>query len=722
MSPGEMTQPTPAPVWIAGPTGSGRTGRLVQHFRAWVEAQFRQRRQPILPQAPGVLVLAANEETRRRLGDRLAASVRGRYPIVAKTPLGFCADEVELFWPLLFQRLHLRAQFPLRLHPETEQELAARLWHSHWQPDEIPNPASEARLVRSTLDLMQLAGASGTDLADIPTLLSEGLAGASGETARLPAAALQDDRQLWSRMSERLQAWRLWCLERGLLTYGSIYELYGRELLGDPTYRDRLQDRYRAIFADDLDDYPAIARNLFDILLDSGATGAFTFNPNGCVRLGLGADPDELLELRDRCAIETLELPVPTGEQLPPNALATNVVRLALDPFYTEPLPPSLRSLQTISRAALLRQTAEAIARAVDSQAVRPSDIAIIAPGLDDIARYTLIEILDGRQIPVKPLNEQRPLASSPLVRALLTMLCLVYPGSGRATERDAVAEMLVMLSRTEADAAIDPVRAGLLADHCFVPNPELPCLLAAEDAFPRWDRLGRRASHAYDRIRTWIDRTRATEDARPIPNAIAVLESAIQAFYGGGSSLPHARLAALRELMETAQHFWDVDRRLRLHDPSPQSPRAAIAQFVQLVRKGTISANPYPERALGTAEAVTLATIFQYRSSRRHHRWQFWLDVSSPLWLKGGAADLFGAPLFQRNWSGRALTAGDRLAADEARLERLLHDLLGRATERVYLCHSDLAASGAEQTGPLLTLMHAAEPLREANAAPSSL
>lgn len=35
--------------------------------------------------------------------------------------------------------------------------------------------------------------------------------------------------------------------------------------------------------------------------------------------------------------------------------------------------------------------------------------------------------------------------------------------------------------------------------------------------------------------------------------------------------------------------------------------------------------------RPIGAASrAVTLATIFQYRSSRRFHRWQFWLDAGS--------------------------------------------------------------------------------------------
>jgi hypothetical protein len=184
---------------------------------------------------------------------------------------------------------------------------------------------------------------------------------------------------------------------------------------------------------------------------------------------------------------------------------------------------------------------------------------------------------------------------------------------------------------------------------------------------------------------------------------------------------------------METAQHYWEVDGRLRqelkagsLEDnPQPGNlPPATplnlltstqtIAQFIQMLRRGTVTANPYPVRRLPTAanNAVTLATIFQYRASRRSHRWQFWLDAGSPLWLSGGAATLFGAEIFLKQWSGQPWTEEDKINANNERLQRILRNLLGRAGERVYLCHSDLAVSGTDQAGPLLTLVHASVPL----------
>ncbi len=743
-------------LWITGSTRSGKTTRLVTQFRQWVEGglgRLQQIPHPISRMsrrdrriAPGILVFAANDDNRRDLADRLTTAIQGRYPILAKTPLGFFQDEVMLFWPLLIQRLNLRAQFPLRLRPETEQELATQLWASELEKGNLELPGvNQYAKVRRILDLLQLAAVSGTPTEDIPSILEEGIPEEEGTP------------EIWELMGKMLLDWRRWCLDRGLLTYGIICELYWRELLPDSTYQQHLRQRYQAVLADDVDDYPAIARDLFDYLLDQGAVGAFTYNPDGKVRLGLNADPNYLEGLASRCQVETLETP-PIDSLA--DSLGSVVVELFNDSMFLSSLPEPVQSIQTTSRAALLRQTAEVIIESVKSGQVQPEEIAIIAPGLDEIARYTLREILTSQGIPIEPLNEQRPLISSPMIRALLTLLALVYPGLGRLVDRDAVAEMLVVLSRKPevftaekedarlATPDIDPVRAGLLADYCYSPDPEQPRLLPVE-TFPRWDRLGHRATAAYSEIVQWLEVQRSQQQQRLIPSCVAVLDRAIQKFLWNGSNLPYEAVAALRELMETAQHYWEVDGRLRqeakvgrlkvessnqssnlqpanlqpanlqpanLQPATPVEARGGtpahttIANFILLLRHGTVTANPYPVRRLAPAAtgAVTLATIFQYRASRRFHRWHFWLDAGSHLWAKGGAATLFGANLFLKEWSGRPWTEEDKSNADNERLQRILRDLSGRVGERVYLCHSDLAVNGNEQTGPLLTLVHA--------------
>ncbi|MEM9507961.1 MAG: recombinase family protein [Cyanobacteria bacterium P01_E01_bin.35] len=691
-------------LWITGTSRTGKTTRLVTEFCNWVRQQHERPHLESSPQnlTSAILVFAANNQNRRQLSDRLVLAVEGTYPVVCKTPVGFITDEVMLFFPLIFEELNLKAQFPLRLRPETEQELATQLWRqeSDWQ--DLCELEPEYRLVRQTLDLMQLAGSSGVPTEDISVILQQGLASSDSNP--------ENHRHLWQRMGELLVLWRGWCLERGLLTYGLIYELYWRFLLPNPQYQRHLQNRYQAIFADDVDDYPAIARDLLEMTLDRVAVAVFTFNPDGKIRLGLNADPDYLQGLATRCQLEQLT-PVTTSLAL---EFADTAVDLVNESAYLVDAPDTIQSLQTISRAELLRQSAEIIIQAVEEQGIDPGEIAIIAPGLDEIARYSLMEILSAKGIPVTPLNEQRPLISSPLIRSLLTLLGLVYSDLGRLVDREAIAEMLTVFSYTSnskspSTAHIDPVRAGLIADYCYCIAAESP-YLAPVETFPRWDRLGHQATEAYQKIVNWIEASKVKQQQQSFLTPTILLSEAIEHFFNQGSFLSSDKLALLRELMETAQHFWEVDRRLRQYEPIFQTQSQTVAQFIQLLRRGTITANPRPLRQFTPQTgAVTLSTIFQYRSLRSSHPWQFWLDASSPLWSQGGSATLFAAPLFLKQWTGKTWMPEQELAMDKERLARILRDVLARATAQIFLCHSDLGVNGTEQAGALLPLVHAA-------------
>ncbi|MBD1824759.1 recombinase family protein [Cyanobacteria bacterium FACHB-DQ100] len=677
-------------VWITGATRTGKTARLVAQACEWMRVR-----------KSGILVLAAIGDNRLELSDRLTDATQGKFPFRATTPLGFFEDEVTLFWSLLVQQLDLKAQFPVRLRPENEQELATKLWRVELDQAISRSGIAEARLVRRVLDLMQLGALGGVAIEDIPAMLDQGLPEFEEGFSELPLSS--------ETIGEMMQRWRSWCLRRGLLTYSLITDLYGRYLLHNPTYQEHLLERYQAVIADDVDEYPAIVRSLFEFLIDRRIPCAFSFNPDGAVRLGLGADPVYLAELSDRCSVVEL------SDRVSPclmDELGEAILDLVTDPVFFASLPDTIQTIQTTTQAQLIRQTAEIIIKAVQSGTAEPRDIALIGPGIDPISRYALREILMRQNIPVEFLNDQRPLASSPIVRALLTLLTLIYPGLGRATNRDTIAEMLVILSQKSESPttyAIDPVRAGLLADHCFEPHPEQPRLLPA-NTFPRWDRLGYQASEAYEGLVRWIELQRSQLETRMIASPVVMLDRAIQRFFLGGSHLPFDQLAGLRELMETAQHYWEVDDRLRRSDLSDAPQSLTVRNFIQLLRSGTVTANPYPVR-LVQPNSVTLATVFQYRSMRRSHRWQFWLDAGSSRWLSG-VDSLFAAPLFLQDWSGQVWDVEDTQRMNEQRLRRILLDLLGRTEARLFLCYSDLSTSGQEQTGILTSLVNAAIPL----------
>lgn len=720
-----QTAPPGWPRWCEGPTGSGKTAWLVDQVLAWADPAVDS------PLDPGqsVLVFAAIGDNRLVLADYLAQRIQGRIPIVTTTPNGFIQDEVTLFWPLLVPHLGPMPQFPLRLRPENEQELATRFWQERLQDGSMVIEGwSEAQTVRRALDFLQMAASATIPAEDLAALLLEGM-----PTGFAPEA-------VWRTVGEAVVAWRDWCLHHSLLTYGVMTELYWRYLLPHPQYQEKLLARYGGVWVDDLDEYPAITAQWLRVFMAQNRPVAMTWNPHGKVRLGVGADPDALESLRNTCSVvEALPLP----EDTLANPWAETLVDWVVNPLAL-PVPlPTVHSIQTLSRGALLRRVGDVVAQAVAEGQVAPGEIAIVGPGFDTIARYTLAEILLNHDIPVASLNDQRPLIHSPLVRALLTLITFVYPNLGHLADADAVAEMLVVLSQRPQPpdvvpwfdtVQIDPVRAELLVDHCFAPQLDRPQLLPVE-RFERWYRLGYKATQCYNQIRQWIAQQQEQQQQRFIPGVVGFLDRAIQTFYVGGHHLPADHLTALRELVETAQQYWLVDDQLRQREP--QTPRgsrpraqswdggsvpllnglggmagplppSATERFITLLRQGTVAANPYPAQPLDPAQqGVTLATVFQYRLQRLRHRWHLWLDVGSPRWI--AADSLFGFPIFLASYTGRPWRSDDLEALHQARLDRTLHDLLGRVTDRVILCHSDLAVSGQEQVGPLLPLLGSA-------------
>jgi hypothetical protein len=716
--------------WVTGSVQSGKTASLIAQLEQWSCERFAapclegQRRGLPIDQRQTLLIFAANADNRGVLMRRIAAQIKGRSNIMSTSPLAFFESEVQLFWPLIIQQLGLRGYFPYRLRPETEQALAFRLWgtgsiaqlrgHEGVSPD---------RWVRRILDLIQLAAFSGTPFTAIAARIKT-----SSTAVALPSP-------LADLVQHMALEWQNWCLKRGVLTYGLITDLFWRYVLPHPTYRSQLPQRFSAIAADDVENYPAIARSFFEIAMDLALPSLFTYSELGGIRDGLGADSGYLLGLKQRCA----EIVLPRA----PGLAEAAQVSLSEMPGVLQQASchqqPQFYALKTTSRIELLQRVAQHVADSIRVGEILPQEVAIIGPGLDPLARYGIIETLQNAGITVESLRDQRPIQSTAMVRSLLTLLALIYPGLGHLLDAEQIAEMLVFLttlnassSMVEGRSAIDPIRAGLLADFCFRPHPEHPELLPIE-VYARWDRIGYGAAKAYETLRQWIAQQQGAarngqtdaiaqdySAAYLTLSPVFVLDRAIQTFLMT-RPLSVDQLAVLRELIETAQHYWDVDTRLRKTETSWLTLPQTVSDFIQLLHRGVVTANPYPTTiAQQSRPSVVLATTFQYLNAHLTHRWQFWLDSGSQLWQYSGDFELWGAALFLN----ATLDAGSAKSAEASlnsealaqpsnpRLRNTLLNLLGRVQERVYLCHSELAVNGQPQLGPLMPWIDLALPL----------
>ncbi|MEM8613996.1 MAG: hypothetical protein AAGF93_18380, partial [Cyanobacteria bacterium P01_H01_bin.105] len=331
-------------LWITGPTRSGKTQQLID----WVLQQSAKVESPWL-------MFAANGDNRMVLAQRLATAVQDQVPYTTTTPAGFIQSEVILFWPLLVELLTLKAQFPLKLRPENEQLLALQLWEPLLVEELQVEGWSESQTVRRALDLLQLAASAGIPTEEITQRLRQGM---------MPNLVPSDT---WQAVGAALLQWRDWCLERGFLTYGLMTELYWRHLLPLPQYQAQLLERFAGTAADDVDEYSAIAPLLFQVFKTANRPQAFTYNPSGQVRLGVGADPTATLTLADGC--ELVRLHHPDADSLG-YTMADDIVQWVQDPLAVPELPEQVQLITATTRGKMLRQTADFIADAVHREVV----------------------------------------------------------------------------------------------------------------------------------------------------------------------------------------------------------------------------------------------------------------------------------------------------------------------------------------------------------------
>ena len=686
--------------WWVGVAGSGKTDCLVKTYVDWIDAGADSRT---------ILCFAVSSELRSQLSRRLQADTQNRAIVQVLTPMGFFQREVLLYWPLLQDSLGLLARFPLTIAPENEQELANQLFEKDLEQEDFAiEGMSRTEIVRHIIDNLQLAASAGLPATEI----GERLIGARGEGSLVTPKTL-------AKVGKLALKFRTSLLQQGLLTYSLITELYGQQLLPNRLYRQQLLQRYRRAIADDVDEYPALMGQVFEYLLQEQVTCCFGFNDEGSVRLGYGADPMALASLSRLCEIRPLD-PVGGLESECEAMLAVLADPAASWDRVAAPLA-NLRLLHTATRRELLRTVAQMAIAAVNSGEMRAEEMAILGPGLDPVGVYTLKTLLETAEIPVRLLDNSRPLLATPLVRALLTFVALVYPECGHLLSPEQVSELLVLASNRQ----IDPVRAGLLSDSCFQPQRDRPKLLPSSSD-PRRDRLGAMASAAYQPIALWVEQQQQ-EPLRPLPE---FLQDAMRQFWLE-QELDRGRVSAYRATIEAAQRYEAVAQRLG------QAPETVGRSFFQLLADGTFTAKP-DVTALGVTElgagdagsgdsqqrrgqGIVLGTIYQYRMERLSHRWQFWLDAGSSLWNSAyssfGSFKIKNPYVFLQDWQGVPWSPERTQQVLDDGLERVLADLTQRCTEQIILCHSDLSIAGGELAGPLLPVVDRAtlwEPLSQ--------
>ena len=684
--------------FLSGPFGAGKTTAALAHL----QRLLRQER----VRGDDILVLLPQRSLAAPYHAALHAVNLPPGPTVRVTTFASLAQQaVELYWPLLASTAGFAdpSREPTFLTLETSQYHMAPLVDAADEEGAFDGVrVARARVVSQVLDNLNKAALQGLSIDDAYARLE--LAAPLGEQRAARLNALRSAR----RISHEFRAL---CLRETLLDFSLQITLFNAHVLTNPWSRTHLFRSHRHLIYDNVEEDTYSAHRLVAAWLPQLESALLISDDDGGYRTFLGADPEGVAALRQRCddvftldgsyvmqpgvaqlthRVAVIFAPAQRGAEVTPSLVALK-----------QRAPASVASAETFRfYPQMVHWAADQIQRLVQEQGVTPGEIAVLAPFVSDALRFSLQTALERYHIALATHRPSRALQDEPAARTLLTLARLAHPFWGMAP-----AAPDVTLALTVAIDDLDPVRATLLSAIVYPPrrrDNELGRFAALTEEARQ--RISYAAGERYDHLRAWLYAYRAEGSNLPLDQFFARLfgEVLSQPGFGFHTNRDAARIAS--QLVESARKFrWALEGKAT--DASEHDNVRFGRSYVQLAESGALGALYLPGWRT-PEDAVFLAPAYTFLLRNRPVDVQFWLDIGSTGWWERLYQPLTHPFVLSARWPlTAAWTDRDEYVTRQETTRRLLLGLLRRTRRQVYLGASDFSESGYEQRGPLLRI-----------------
>ncbi len=705
LTPGQLAvieSPVNARLFLSGPAGCGKTTAGVERMLHLLAGGIP---------ADALLVLAPQRTLAAPYVNALSQpSLAAGGQVNVLTVGGLARRMTDLFWPLAAEAAGFAHpdRPPVFLTLETAQYYMARLVRPLLEEGYFESVTIDRnRLYSQILDNLNKSAVVGFPHTQI------------GE--RLDSAWIGDpaQRRVYADAQDCANRFRSYCLAHNLLDFSLQLEIFWAHLWPNSAVRDFLTRTYRYLIFDNLEEDTPRAHDLIREWLPSFDSALLIYDQGGGYRRFLGADPESAWALRELCDEQVgLEESFVISEEIA--HLAISLGDVIAPTSIPAPLPPwgermGVLAFPSDSRfyPQMLDWVSDEIARLISDDQLPPSEIVVLAPYLSDALRFSLINRLEVRRVPVRSHRPSRSLRDEPAAQALLTLAALAHPGWDTRPSKFDVAYAFML-----AIEDMDLVRARLLAE--IVYRPRDFSLSPFDQIKPEvQERITFVLGARYSSLRDWLLACRQ-EEPLPLDHFLRRLfgELLSQPGFGFHRNLDAARVAA--SLVESAQKFrWAMEPALGLDSRGLKDPGSLGAdesgspdigkEYLTMLQDGVIAAQyleAWRVEAVIT-NAVLVAPAHTFLMMNRPVTVQFWLDPGSGGWGERLFQPLTHPYVLSRHWEhGRPWSDADEVAANQQTLARLVTGLLRRCRARVYLGLSDLGESGFEQRGPLLKVI----------------
>ncbi len=689
--------------YVHGLPGTGKSTALVGHVAHLVGEGCR----------PDTILVLLNQRAQIvRYEESIVSALRtegspacGGVDLV--TFYGLCRRMAALFWPLVadvagFARPDREPTF---LTIETTQYHMWRIVEPLVLQKGYLGDVSvrRGRLLSQLIDNLNKSALVGFDHSEIGDRLGEAW---TGDPQRLLS---------YQQAQECAAAFRRYCLAHNLIDFSLQVEVFARHLMASPLVIDYLRARYEHLIVDNLEEQVPVAHDFCREMLGMCRSVLLAQDDVGGYRVFLGADERGARALGHSCDQQLV-----LSEPVVPNRRFVSFAASVADAFgYRSDVDISDASVRLAVLdhhgeqywIGMLRWIARRAGELVD-EGVPPGEIAIVAPYVSEVMRFSLEEELSRLSLPVVTLRPSEPLRESPIVRGMLTLARLAHPEweirlygleYGLSVED-------VALAFERSFAGMDPIRALALADAAYSPDERgLRDLIDVPADSPRasrvaqtWERVGYKYQDAYDALRAWLETYKA-DAPQPLDQFFTTLFGTLLSRPGYAYYRRPQDARAFGRLVESCAKFRQAVQEA-VAGISGDIPLKDLGREYTALVLGDVAAAEYvADRAEPDPNAILLAPAYSFLTRDVRSAYLVWADLSSEGWWHRPNQPLTHPYVLSRQWPrGRLWQDTDEQAAERESLARVLIGLAARCTQGIILASSQYGIGGEEQRGRL--------------------
>ena len=318
-------------------------------------------------------------------------------------------------------------------------------------------------------------------------------------------------------------------------------------------------------------------------------------------------------------------------------------------------------SLQSPSKRASMIENAISTVKNLLSKNVKPSDIAIVTPIVDEMLKFSLKENLNNNLL---FLSGSEKLVQNRLVKSVLTILKL------NSSMKVSEFELRVVLSEF----------LGIPIKYCkdilenFEMNSELiPFEFTLDEYTEKYNKF----KNLIESLK--LNNSKLSEKVYDIFNELAE-------FY-------YVNPAELNKFNFFIKQLQDFENVLGKDFENRQE------EIINQIENSIIAENPYSTLEISDNDIV-ISTPQKIIDNQIRTKYQFWLDISSDEWIKSDTGPLYNAWVFQRGWAKDEYTIDDNIQLSKDKTARILRKLTLCASEHIYTYSSLFDGNGIENFG----------------------